>query len=649
MRRIALALCLILMVTAITPCALGDEKFFPPKDYAYIPADRESVRESSGTGGTQPLLGNSLVKGSEMTYAQWWSQNNPKDKKRQRMQKMVDGWKQDAVSVWQLNKEDFPQGEIEFDETVVGRLLSVRARRGAENGDVPCAVFDLAAGRQLQLSDLFYDGFNYIDYINTFLTQKPDQCYHTYWNNNGPVEDMFKRPFPGLARDYPYFGVTYPSGVYEIDDPLPVMLQLLWTDANPYWQAPMMDDGVGDSEDYYFVGVPLTHWASPYGECLIDVTLTKETWQDFRFFAPHISIDQGRYPEAEKKINQVLDTMAASFREMYIPNAIDDSGFGDYQIKPYISCRGQTLHVSLEVPTPNYDVTVFDGSFDLHTGERLPDIGNRIDGNAKLIQLTVPFLAKQLGISQEEAALRISHGWERDTKYRLLQGEIDLALVTTGENGILDKWAGPDGEKQKDLEMENDQEDAYDVWGDFDYIPIAVDALVFVNRIENPVKALTVGQLQSIYSGMTASWEEVGGKAKPAEAVAPYMGTMARNMFDQYIVMYERGSYLPEGDLSQLSWLSYKGKEVVGALQWAERWGDEDSPGLRMLAVDGIRPTYQTIFDGTYPLSVTYYAVMKKGLPKNAPARQLVGWLLSDEGQQAMKDAGYVAVRELDE
>ena len=504
----------------------------------------------------------------------------------------------------------------------------------------------MTAGRQLALSDLFYDGFNYIDYINTFLTQNPDQCYHTYWNENGPIEEMFKRPFAGLARDYPYFGAIYPSGVYEVDDPLPVMLELFWTDANPYWQAPMMDAGMGTiTEDYYFVGVPLTHWASPYGECLIDVALTPERWQDFTLYAPHISIDQGRYPEAEKKINQVLEQMSASLREMRIPDAVDDSEFGYYQIVPYIVSRGQTLHVHLDVPTPTNNVTVFDGSFDLHTGERLMDIGSRIDGNAALIELTVPFQAKHLGISQEEAALRVSNAWEGIALNRLYKGGIDMALVTVGHDGIMEKWTGITATQQSDEEADEAEDD----WEGFDFIPIARDALAFVDRSENPVESLTMEQLLEIYSGRVVSWGLIGGNVLPIYALVPYMGTTAGNMFDQFVFDDYGGWSLPEGDWKQLDRLGYRGKEGLGTLQWAERWDDGKEPGLRMLAVDGIAPTYQTVFDGSYPLSVTYYAVLRKGLPKDDPARQLTDWLLSDEGQRAMKDAGYAAARELDE
>ncbi len=650
MRRTAIGICLLMLAMTATSLALGEEKFFPPKDYAYIPDGKEASHLSSGTGGTQPLLGKSLVPDSNQTYAQWWLEDDPEDPERQHMQEIVDCWKQDAIKVWQLQKEVDPQAEIEFDENVVGRLLSVRWERGSENGEAPCAVFDLTDGRQLALSDLFYDGFNYIDYINTFLTQKPDQCYHTYWNDNGPIEEMFKRPFTGLARDYPYFGVIYPSKVYEIDDPLPVMLQLLWTDANPYWQAPMMDAGIGPEEDYYFVGVPLTHWASPYGECLADVNLTPEKWQDFTLFSPRISIDEGRFPEAEKKINQVLDQMIASFREMRIPDAVDDSGFGYYQIMPYIAVRGQTLHVELNVPTPNHYVTVFDGIFDLHTGELLMDIGNRIDGNAALINLTVPFQARQLGISQEEAALRVSDLWDWNALDHLKKGEIDLALVTLSKNGMMEKWTGTEAEQQSDEETDEAFDEEKDTWEGFDFIPIARDALVFVDRSENPVETLTLEQLRMIYGGAYASWEDVGGKILPMDALAPYMGTMAGNIFSQFVMHYaEEGRTLAEGDWEQVYRLGYKEKEALGTIQWAERWGDGEAPNLRMLAVDGIAPTYQTVFDGSYPLSVTYYAVLKKCLPKDHPARQLTDWLLSDDGQRAIKTAGYAAVRNLDE
>lgn len=65
----------------------------------------------------------------------------------------------------------------------------------------------------------------------------------------------------------------------------------------------------------------------------------------------------------------------------------------------------------------------------------------------------------------------------------------------------------------------------------------------------------------------------------------------------------------------------------------------------RMLAVDGVTPSEESLIDGSYPLCTAYYAIYPKSLPENHPARRLVTWLLSDEGQQVAKNAGYVPVR----
>lgn len=63
------------------------------------------------------------------------------------------------------------------------------------------------------------------------------------------------------------------------------------------------------------------------------------------------------------------------------------------------------------------------------------------------------------------------------------------------------------------------------------------------------------------------------------------------------------------------------------------------------LSIDGIAPTDATIADGSYPLSKIVYAVIRSNEPESSPARQLVNWLLTDEGQQAVIAGGYTGIR----
>ena len=64
-----------------------------------------------------------------------------------------------------------------------------------------------------------------------------------------------------------------------------------------------------------------------------------------------------------------------------------------------------------------------------------------------------------------------------------------------------------------------------------------------------------------------------------------------------------------------------------------------ESSGIKVLAIDGIAPTEENLQSGTYPFTVNYYAVYRKG---DANTEAFVNWLVGTEGQKAVRQAGYV-------
>ena len=67
-------------------------------------------------------------------------------------------------------------------------------------------------------------------------------------------------------------------------------------------------------------------------------------------------------------------------------------------------------------------------------------------------------------------------------------------------------------------------------------------------------------------------------------------------------------------------------------------------PGLRLLAVDDVTPSNDTIADESYPLCNEFYAVIHPDAAADSPERQLYDWLDTDAGQECIKKSGYVAV-----
>lgn len=58
-------------------------------------------------------------------------------------------------------------------------------------------------------------------------------------------------------------------------------------------------------------------------------------------------------------------------------------------------------------------------------------------------------------------------------------------------------------------------------------------------------------------------------------------------------------------------------------------------PELRILSVNDVEPSAQSIKDGSYPLLNDFYLVIRKDEPVGSAARQLRDWILSDNGRQA--------------
>ena len=64
--------------------------------------------------------------------------------------------------------------------------------------------------------------------------------------------------------------------------------------------------------------------------------------------------------------------------------------------------------------------------------------------------------------------------------------------------------------------------------------------------------------------------------------------------------------------------------------------------GLKLLKVDGIAPSNETIASGEYPYCQPFYAVIRADEPADSPAHQLFDWLVTQEGADFIQAAGYV-------
>ena len=236
-----------------------------------------------------------------------------------------------------------------------------------------------------------------------------------------------------------------------------------------------------------------------------------------------------------------------------------------------------------------------------------------------------------------------SHSKSFASYERLIRGEADVLFAATKASAELEPLAAKQG-----VELQ--------------YIPIAYDAMVFFTNLENPVNGLTRQQIQDIYvRNAYSSWDQVGG---PEAKLLPY----CRNTDSGSHALMER-YFLEDGKLSLASEIlqgnvsvamSSALTDVASALSldppayaigysvyayygsYEEMMTDVTPNKLKLLAVDGVLPTAESIADGTYPLADYNYIVLRGDEPKDSPARRLAEFMVSDAGQQAVADSGFL-------
>lgn len=211
------------------------------------------------------------------------------------------------------------------------------------------------------------------------------------------------------------------------------------------------------------------------------------------------------------------------------------------------------------------------------------------------------------------------------------------------------------GEKQTDIffgayPSEEQIATAKEKGTEFVYTPIGADAFVFFVHQDNPIDSLTTEQIQKIYSGEITNWKELGGKNEEIVAFQRNEGSGSQSMLIRFMgdvpIMeppIERVNDLMAGIVEQVA--NYKSKS--GSIGFSFRYymeGIIKNSDIKLLAVDGVKPTVENIKQKTYPITGPLYAVTYAG-NDNENVEKLLQWILSDEGQAIIEQTGYAGIK----
>jgi phosphate transport system substrate-binding protein len=187
----------------------------------------------------------------------------------------------------------------------------------------------------------------------------------------------------------------------------------------------------------------------------------------------------------------------------------------------------------------------------------------------------------------------------------------------------------------------------------------ALDAFVFLVNTNNPTENMPLATLRDIYAGKITTWSgasiDLGDPAAQIHAYQREPNSGSQELMKQMVMGTTPMINAPEMVVQTMAgpYNTIGGNPVTGG--GGDRLGLGFSvyyyaavmfsnPQVKMIGVDGVKPTSATISSRAYPLAAEVYVVTRKDATAGSPALEYRDWLLSPDGQRVVKQTGYVPV-----
>ena len=157
---------------------------------------------------------------------------------------------------------------------------------------------------------------------------------------------------------------------------------------------------------------------------------------------------------------------------------------------------------------------------------------------------------------------------------------------------------------------------------------------------EAGVTSLTKQQLIDIFTGKITNWSEVGGPDEEVVLVTRPTSSGTRATFQKYALDGNEEASNASMETDDSGVLLQNVKDTKGAIGYvALSYLTGEDTGVSTLAIDGVEPTLENTYNGTYPVW-TYEHMYTNGEP-NEVVKAFLDFVMSDEYGAQMEDLGY--------
>lgn len=172
-------------------------------------------------------------------------------------------------------------------------------------------------------------------------------------------------------------------------------------------------------------------------------------------------------------------------------------------------------------------------------------------------------------------------------------------------------------------------------------VTAAYNALVPIVHVSNPLGTLDTSQLKHIFNGRITNWKEVGGRNAPIKV---YVGPPSGGITEAWkeAIIGDDGTYTAKGIVLATDERVRRVAADPLAISFVAFGGT--NPSVKLLNINGITATTETVLDGRYPLRSPLTLVMREDV--TAAARDFVTYF--SRPRKRNRFAGIVTVESVD-
>jgi phosphate transport system substrate-binding protein len=171
---------------------------------------------------------------------------------------------------------------------------------------------------------------------------------------------------------------------------------------------------------------------------------------------------------------------------------------------------------------------------------------------------------------------------------------------------------------------------------------VALDGLSVYVHADNPIKELTIEQLEGIFTGKIKNWKDVGGADGKITVYSRENSSGTYEFFKEHVLKGKDFAASAETRPGTAQVLHAVGNDKSGIGYGGAAYG----AGAKHLAIKkdasspAIEPSEATVMNGTYPIWRHLFIYLNPARDKGEIG-DYVKWIRSDEGQVVVKDIGY--------